>query len=646
MESPEYLDTLREAVALAAKEERGAAIEACERALALRPGGAEALCVLGVLAAEMGDPGRSIALLEKANAADPDCRDYADALAVVYTRVGRLTDGLYYAKLALALQPNPAMSDLIPPTFRDYRSALADARPPAHFVNAMILVNQRRFAEAEEECLRFLGINNRDAEVCRALGRIRMAMRKFGDALVSLRTALEIEPGNPLGHVLAGECMVGLGHFEEARYHQAKAAALAADDVSIQSRLRYAAARLPDVDWTAYKAEGRRFAEACLSGVEAIDLAGQAVGRDDGKIRVGYLSDGFWASEIRPLLDAIFNGHDRRRVEICGYQTNVNSDTATTQFKARAFRWREIHDVDDDTAAYIIAGDELDILVDLCGYGENQRLALLARRPAPVIASWLSWPHGSELPTLDCVLSGPDTVDADQELADGPTCLAIDGALLVFDADSLASAPADAPAGPAAASGAVTFGGVCDLARLTPAVARTWSEVLRKTPGSRLLLGYVDTACPMVQARARDLFAECGVAERIAFQEPAESGGAAFLADVDVLLDTFPVNGVIETCEALLAGVPVVTVAGDGRLALMGASILRAAERGDWVAPTLDTFVDIAVGLAENLPGLLDTRKTLGKAVRASRLCDVKGFATALEGAYRRILRERAPSLG
>lgn len=636
----DYFDTLHEAVISAAKQDHNAAIEACERAFTIRPDGPEAYCVLGLIASAMEDFGRSIGLLEKAHAADPDCRDYVDVLAVICTRAGKLTDGLYYAKLALALQPNPQVSVFIPPVFRDYRLAIDNASPSANFLNAMVLVDRRMFVTAEEECLRYLRLNERDVDACRLLGRIRLVRRNFEGALAALNKSLDLDPENPQSHLLMGDCLSGLGAFDEARQHHAKAASLAPGDVNLLSRIRYSASRLPDVDWSAYMADGRHMAKACFAGVDALDLGDLSSRRDNGKIRIGYLSDGFWNSPYRPFFEAIFNGHDRQRVEIYGYQQNLGSDSSTIQFKVKADRWRELYDVDDDTAAYIIASDGLDILVDLCSYGEGQRLSLLARKPAPVLVNWLSWPHGSELPGIDVVLSSHTTLTADEALADGPICQLIDAGLLAFDADSLARAPLEAPDGPAATAGAVTFGGVCDLARLTPEVARTWSRVLAATPGGRLMLGYVQAGCPAVQKRAQELFAAWDMADRVTFQAAlTEEKGETFFAEVDVVLDTFPINGVTETCEALLAGVPVVALAGSQRMSLMGASILRAAGCDEWVATSEDAFVDIAVALGTDLPRLAERRRSLGDSVRASSLCDVKAFGTSLEGVYERILR-------
>ena len=72
--------------------------------------------------------------------------------------------------------------------------------------------------------------------------------------------------------------------------------------------------------------------------------------------------------------------------------------------------------------------------------------------------------------------------------------------------------------------------------------------------------------------------------------------------DIDVALDTWPYNGTTTTCEALLMGVPVVTLAGKdlspGRSASrVGSTVLKAAGFPELVAASEPEYVDIAAGL-------------------------------------------------
>jgi predicted O-linked N-acetylglucosamine transferase (SPINDLY family) len=383
-------------------------------------------------------------------------------------------------------------------------------------------------------------------------------------------------------------------------------------------------------------------AEACFADAEPVDLDDMA-GETPERLRIGYISDGFHDTEIGRLFSGVFNAHDRKRFETFAYQQNVHTDPVTTRLKANANHWKEIHDVDDDTLAYIMASDGLDILVDLCSYTGEQRAGLLARKPAAVVASWLSWPFGAGLPALDCVISDAAALEADRAAAGGVACLPTAGGLLAYDAAALTIDFDAFGSSPAKENGFVTFGAVCDASRITPETARVFSRVLRAVPGAYLMFGYVDTICPAVVQRLRELFSHFGMLSRIAFQTPVDDRPAnqQFHSNVDIVLDSFPVNGVFETCESLRAGVPVVTLAGDRRAGCMGASILRAAGKAEWIAESEDAFVNTAASLAATPGELADLRKTLGRAVADSPLCDLQAFTAGLEEVYERIARDK-----
>jgi protein O-GlcNAc transferase len=125
-------------------------------------------------------------------------------------------------------------------------------------------------------------------------------------------------------------------------------------------------------------------------------------------------------------------------------------------------------------------------------------------------------------------------------------------------------APADAPEVgplPAMGSGQVTFGCFNNPAKFAPSVLAAWAEILKRAPGSRLLLKYGGLHEPRVQAHIRGQLVAQGVAgERIIFEGWSPHGELLEAYNrVDLGLDTQPYSGGLTTCEALWMGVPVVT---------------------------------------------------------------------------------------
>ena len=122
------------------------------------------------------------------------------------------------------------------------------------------------------------------------------------------------------------------------------------------------------------------------------------------------------------------------------------------------------------------------------------------------------------------------------------------------------------------------------------------------------------------------------------YQAAAKDHLAAY-RDIDIGLDPFPYNGTTTTCEAMLMGVPVLTLRGDRFIAHVGESLNRTMGLDAWVAADADEFIARAVAFAGDLPGLAALRQGLRPRLIASPLCDAPRFARHLEEAFRGMWR-------
>jgi len=95
----------------------------------------------------------------------------------------------------------------------------------------------------------------------------------------------------------------------------------------------------------------------------------------------------------------------------------------------------------------IIKGDEIDVLIDLCGYTPNNRAGLIASHPAKVQMTLLETPHGIGVPGIDYVLSDPITNETDvAALGKGQKNIKIETGLFALDAFTLFPDVGDLPA--------------------------------------------------------------------------------------------------------------------------------------------------------------------------------------------------------
>jgi predicted O-linked N-acetylglucosamine transferase (SPINDLY family) len=82
-------------------------------------------------------------------------------------------------------------------------------------------------------------------------------------------------------------------------------------------------------------------------------------------------------------------------------------------------------------------------------------------------------------------------------------------------------------------------------------------------------------------------------------------------------------------------GVPTVTLAGNTHVSRSGVSLLSAVGLPELIAQSAGEYVEIAVGLASDLPRLAALRAGLREKMRQSPLCDGPRLARSIEAAYR-----------
>ncbi|MBX9724336.1 MAG: hypothetical protein K2X81_23205, partial [Candidatus Obscuribacterales bacterium] len=334
---------------------------------------------------------------------------------------------------------------------------------------------------------------------------------------------------------------------------------------------------------------------------------------------------------IEPLL----GGHDAKAVEIFCYSQGIADDAVTRRCRAQADHWRDIAGKDDAAVAEMIRADGLHVLEDLSCHTAGNRLGVFARKPAPVQVTHIGAFATTGLDSMDYwitdgVLHPPDTAE-----------LAAEAIWRLRRCWVGWRPPADAPdiAPPPSLSGRpVTFGSFNNLAKLTPRTIALWSRVLAALPGSRLLLKDRKLQEAAERNRLHQAFAAHGIAPGRLEMKAYVASAKAHLElynDMDLALDPVPCTGAGTTVEALWMGVPVVTLAGSVMLERQGASLLAAIGRGEWITGSEDGYVALALSLAHDGTARAALRASQRGRMAASELCDERGFAAAVEAAYR-----------
>ncbi len=328
------------------------------------------------------------------------------------------------------------------------------------------------------------------------------------------------------------------------------------------------------------------------------------------------------AFNILPLIE----NHNNDDFEIFLFNAGQSSDQITERFKKAAHHWVELGDQQDAFAASEIRSRDIDIVV------------FLAFRCAPVQVAF----H-------DCATSGLKEMDywlTDAYLhPDGTSEKSTETLqrLPVYYQFSQLDPLPDTGTPPAMSTKdhCITFGVFNKPEKINGEVADAWSEILQRTPNSRLLLKYFNYyESGLVRERLRSLFESRGVSEdRLEFAAGYDARGTHFdtYKRADIMLDPFPFNGATTTFEALSMGMPVVALWGERFVSRVAGSLLSHIGMERLAAQTPQEYVEIAVQLASDINRIAALRQEIRTKLLDSDLLNGPRYATQVEDAFRQM---------
>jgi protein O-GlcNAc transferase len=352
------------------------------------------------------------------------------------------------------------------------------------------------------------------------------------------------------------------------------------------------------------------------------------------RLRIGYLSGDFRSHVVGYWTKHIIAAHNRDNVEVFCIANN-KEDEYSEQIKTASDHWLSILDVSDDEAARKIQDARIDILIDLSGHTGANRLFLLARKPAPVQATWCGYLDSTGLEAVDYVIADDVIAPASEPSPFVEEALRLPSCSVCFE--PIPEAPEVGPP-PFERNGHVTFGCFNNPSKIGPEVAKLWNKILYANPESKLLLMYRNFADPLTRERLLRCFREAGVPnDRVEFRQGNRAKVLeAYSAEVDLALDTFPYNGGTTTCEALWMGVPTVALYGRHPMSRLGCSLLVYSGLSALATTSPDEYVDRATALANDRTTLLRLRRELRGHLVNTPLFNSKLFVAGLEKAYSR----------
>jgi len=351
------------------------------------------------------------------------------------------------------------------------------------------------------------------------------------------------------------------------------------------------------------------------------------------KLRIGWLTSDFRTHPVAAFVLPFLDKFDAGKIESVVYFNSPVSDAITQRCRTAVDLWREVISIGDDALADLIEADEIDILVDLNGNTEGNRLLAVARKPAPIVVTWLGFPGTSGMSAVDYILVPPDPVlEAGNWCSETPwplpDCYGVRGG--IPDVPVQPGLPCERNAKP------FMFGCLNNFRKVSQGTIRLWAEILKQVPDSRLLVVARGGTDGSLVSYIHEQFGRYGIDGQRLEIKGIQPQLAYFNTynEIDLALDPFPFNGGTTGYDSIWMGVPFVNWPGDMLVSRMGKAILENVGLGELVVDSAEAYVATAVALAFDRVRLQNLRTGLRERMLSSPLMDAPRLARALENAF------------
>jgi predicted O-linked N-acetylglucosamine transferase (SPINDLY family) len=352
------------------------------------------------------------------------------------------------------------------------------------------------------------------------------------------------------------------------------------------------------------------------------------------KIRLGYFSSDFHNHPTAYLIAELFECHDKEKFELIGFVFGNNAPDDMRQRLQKSFdQFLDFDDKTDEEIARLAREMHIDIAIDLKGFTKEARPKIFMYGAAPIQISYLAFPGTMGLPCFDYVIADPILVP--EQYQDGmiEKIIYMPDSYQVNDRGREISLLVKSRKELGLPESGFVFCCFNNNYKITPAVLDGWVKILKSVDSSVLWL-YEDNPYAAVnlkkEAQARGLDVK-----RLIFSGRVDSADhLARYKNADLFLDTNPCNAHTTASDALWAGLPVLTIAGESFGARVAASLNNAIGLSDLTVKTQEEYEVLAIKLGNNPNLLQEIKARLESNIFNSPLFDTPLFTKNLEAAY------------
>ena len=583
-----------------------------EAALRVDPRNFDGLNLLGTIAAQTKNYALAISLLEQAININPWDGAAHNNLGNVYFDLDKYSEAIKSFKKAQEIEPNNAEA------FNNMGNALR---------------NIGRYEEAIECFQKALKINPHYADPYNNLGTLLAQVHRYEESISCYQAALQMNPSYKFlrGTYLHTKLKIADWTHLDNELQELK------KDINLGHRCTPPfpllsicdSPRLQKLVSDQWISEQSKLIQTDLINTNSLTFSSK------GKIRIGYYSADFKAHPVMFLLEGVFRHHDHQKFEIYAFSYGAEPcDEVCTRVKSLFKEFIDIKGLSDQEVIQMSKNMGIDIAVDLTGHTFGGRMNIFAGKAAPIGVNFLGYSGTLGGDFYDYIVADEVLIPPQQQEFYSEKIAYLPHSYMPNDLERKVADKSFAREEFGLKDTDFVFCCFNNAYKFNLKMFGVWMRLLKNVPNSIL---WITENNPYF---AKNIIAHAALqginADRIIFAKRMDQmeDHLARQKLADLFLDTHPYNAHTTAADALMVGLPLLTMAGESFTSRVAASLLHELGLEECISSSIEEYEKKALELAFDPSNLRSLRERLNVNIRKSAAFDPERYAKNIEDLY------------
>ncbi len=563
----------------------------------------------GIIFAEEGDYLRAIKDYEKAISLKQNYFDANFNKAVALKNVSKFNEAKKYLEICIKLKPDD---------FKIYN------------VFGNLFINLKKYNDAKKYYTESIRLNQNFAEAYNNRGELlQLYFKDFENAIQDYNSAIKINEN--LSYIRGKRLHAKMILHDWEDYDQEMK--IIENDIKNQKKTIHPFIHMSLID---NPEQQRIITELFLQNNYSVSKKLKVKSKSN-QIVVGYFSAEFHNHPVMHLMLDVFKNHDKSKFKIYGLSIGPTKDEWTEKVKRHFDRLIDVSSMSDIEICSLSKKLKIDIAINLTGHTINSRNNIFFQRVAPKQVNYLGYPGTMGSMSFDYIIADKIVIPKEfekhysEKVLHLPNCYLPTQSNQKISNKKLTKQDFDLP------TKKFVFGCFNNSYKITPQIFDCWMNILKNSHDSIL---WLLEGNKLGQNNLKKEADSRGInPERILFTKrlPLKDHLKRF-GVIDLFLDTFPYNAHITAREAIIAGVPVLTLKGKSFQSRVASSILLDVGLEDLVTSNLEDYEKKAISLAKKNKEFEGIKKHLAQEKNLNKIFGSKAFTKDLENIYKEII--------